>query len=74
MSRAQLNLRCPASEIARLREAARNLGYGHREFSAFVRDACQVYAGLLELDEDAEQRLVELWRDKKRLERVVKEG
>lgn len=69
--RSQLNLRCPESDVSEFRRAASEMGYGRWEFSQWVRDACRLYAGVLELEEAGEQQVVELRRELALLKREL---
>lgn len=71
MPREQINLRCSTDALAAYRKAAEAMGYGPREFSQWVRDACSIYAGLLELEEVKDQRLVEMRRELERARRKM---
>lgn len=70
MPRVQLNVRLTAEELATYRAAAKEMGYAPREWSQWVRTACALFAGVAELEEAKDQRIISLVRELERLRRA----
>lgn len=61
--RYQINARCTRDDLELFRKSAEKLGYTEREFGSWIRDACRLYAGLVVLEDQAQQAIVKLGQE-----------